>query len=183
MSCDLNSTDIDNEIGSLFAFAEKIYDDRFKPIIEDEYKQNSISKEERARLRLEYMAVSIQAIPTLYPTIIDSLSKKNLLPKQCEKIEAEIALTKQQKQVALSQGKLYAQQRKSFINRDTLNIIDEYMKGWVTALSEGVTDAGAYPIIASELRTKIDATYNELLKEVDNETNCQTRCVSITEVS
>jgi len=183
MPCNLSNTDIDSEIGSVFAFAKKIYDDRFKPIIEDEYKQNSISKEERARLRLEYMAVALQTTPTLYPTIIDGLSKKNLLPKQCEKIDAEIALTKQQKQVALSQGKLYAQQRKSFINRDTLNIIDEYMKGWVTALSEGVTDATAYPIIASELRKKIDTMYDDLLKEVDDETNCKTLCVSVTEVN
>jgi len=176
MACQITNDEAFNEISN---FAKDLYDKLFKPIIDNEYSENSISKEERARLRLEYMAIAIQSIPV----VVDGLSKQILLPKQCDKLESEINLTKQQKQVALSQGKLYAQQRKSFINRDYLNIIDEYMKGWITALSEGVTDTNAYPIIASELRTKIDNIYNELLREVDNETNCQTKCVSINEVN
>jgi len=179
MSCQVTSTTVDEAFNKVSEFAKDIYDELFKPIIDNEYNENSISKEERARLRLEYMATAVQSITV----VVDGINKQIMLPKECEKIDSEISLTKQQKQVALSQGKLYAQQRKSFINRDVLNIIDEYMKGWVTALSEGVTDANAYPIIASELRNKMDTIYTELLKEADNEANCKTKCVSIDEVN
>jgi len=201
--------------------AEKIYS-QFQKKIDCEYESNSISKEERARLELEYLSITFQTASQysigMVNAYIDSVDKfkrlKYLLPKEiakleneCKLIAAQIELTdaqkdkvieeknkiiedknkvieekklvKQQIEVAFSQAKLYAQQRKSFINRDKLNIIDEYVKTWIAALSEG---ADIYPIIATELRGKIDEIYGNIYEEMDTD-GCEIECVSVTKTN
>jgi hypothetical protein len=94
----------------------------------------------------------------------------------CEQIKSEKAkngngncnnsIYQFQKETAVAQAKLYHQQRKSFRNKDKANILAEYNKTWISAMSEG---SPHFPVTYEELSEKLDETFYDIWTERDYE--------------